>query len=303
MSSAHVFVTSAIGLILATVCVSGQTPAGGLSIERVFGPEVPTGPYKHPACLTELANGDLYLVYYGGQGEYARDTAVFGSRLAKGGRTWTPPQAIARDPFRSLGNGVVWQAPDGLVWLFYVVRYGETWSTSRIQAKISRDNAATWSDAFMLHEGAGMMVRNRPIVLARRRLSAAHLPRDGQRPRGRRRREHVALPPVSEGVRTVEADRRHPVEEGQHPAGRRRGLARAPDRLLPARRRLRTDHRWLDGARGVHRRRLDLERGTRLHVPEPERGGGFPEACERQPAAGVQRQHDEAHAARRRAFD
>ena len=36
---------------------------------------------------------------------------------------------------------------------------------SRIQAKISRDNAATWSDAFMLHEGAGMMVRNRPIVL------------------------------------------------------------------------------------------------------------------------------------------
>ena len=165
MSTAQVCVASAICVILATVGVSAQTPAGGLSIERVFGPEVPTGPYKHPACLTELANGDLYLVYYGGQGEYARDTAVFGSRLAKGSATWTPPLAIARDPFRSLGNGVVWQAPDGLVWLLYVVRYGETWSTSRIQAKISRDNAATWSDAFMLHEGAGMMVRNRPIVL------------------------------------------------------------------------------------------------------------------------------------------
>ena len=27
-----------------------------------------TGPYKHPACLTELSNGDLYLVYYGGAG-------------------------------------------------------------------------------------------------------------------------------------------------------------------------------------------------------------------------------------------
>jgi predicted neuraminidase len=135
------------------------------STERVFGPEIQTGPYKHPACLTGLANGDLYLVYYGGQGEYARDTAVFGSRLAKGETAWTPPQAIARDPFRSLGNGVVWQAPDGVVWLFYVVRYGATWSTSRIQAKISRDNAATWSDAFMLHDGEGMMVRNRPIVL------------------------------------------------------------------------------------------------------------------------------------------
>ena len=43
-----------------------------------------TGPYKHPACLTELSNGDFYLVYYGGAGEYAMDTGVFGSRLRKG---------------------------------------------------------------------------------------------------------------------------------------------------------------------------------------------------------------------------
>ena len=152
-------------LVVAAATVTGQVAPSTLTTERVFGPEVATGPYKHPACVTDLANGDLYLVYYGGQGEYARDTAVFGSRLARGSSAWTPPQAIARDPFRSLGNGVVWQAPDGVVWLFYVVRYGATWSTSRIQAKVSRDNAATWSDAFMLHEGEGMMVRNRPIVL------------------------------------------------------------------------------------------------------------------------------------------
>jgi len=140
--------------------------AGELRIERVFGPEVKTGPYKHPACLTELDNGDLYLVYYGGEGEYATDTAVFGSRLKRGDTTWTAPIAIARDPFRSLGNGVIWQAPDGLVWLFYVVRFGDTWSTSRIQAKVSRDRAETWSDAFMISLDAGIMVRNRPIVLS-----------------------------------------------------------------------------------------------------------------------------------------
>ena len=136
------------------------------TIGRVFGPEVPTGPYKHPACLTELDNGDLYLVYFGGEGEYARDTAVFGSRRAKGSASWSAPVAIARDPQRSLGNAVVWQAPDGVVWLFYVVRYGATWSTSRIQARVSRDGAVTWSDPIMLHEAEGMMVRNRPIVLA-----------------------------------------------------------------------------------------------------------------------------------------
>ena len=140
--------------------------AGDLAIERVFGPEIKTGPYKHPACLTELANGDLYLVYYGGEGEYATDTAVYGSRKKKGEATWSAPAPIARDPIRSVGNGVIWQGPDGLVWLFYVVRDGETWSTSRVQFKVSRDGAKTWPDASVLSNVPGTMVRGLPIVLA-----------------------------------------------------------------------------------------------------------------------------------------
>ncbi len=141
--------------------------AGELAIKRLFGPEVPTGPYKHPACMTELKNGDLYLVYYGGQGEYAVNTSVFGSRLKQGESRWSEPKPIAHDPFRSVGNGVVWEAPDGIVWLFYVVRYGETWSTSRLQFKISHDNAETWSDASVLSLDEGDMVRGRPIVLSK----------------------------------------------------------------------------------------------------------------------------------------
>jgi predicted neuraminidase len=139
--------------------------AGELTTMRVFGPEIPTGRYKHPASMTELKNGDLYLVYYGGGGEYAVDTSVFGSRLKRGETQWTNPKPIAHDPFRSAGNGVVWEAPDGVVWLFYVVRFGETWSTSRVQVKVSRDGAETWSDASVLSLDEGTMVRNRPIVL------------------------------------------------------------------------------------------------------------------------------------------
>jgi len=139
--------------------------AAELRVERMFGPEIKTGPYKHPARIEELKNGDLYAVYYGGEGEYATNTGVFGSRLKQGGRKWSSPIRIAHDPFRSLGNGVVWQSPEGLVWLFYVVRYGETWSTSRVQAKVSHDNAETWSDAFPLVSDEGMMVCNKPIVL------------------------------------------------------------------------------------------------------------------------------------------
>jgi len=38
--------------------------------ERVFGREHP-GPYKHPASITQLDNGDLYVAYYGGAGTAA----------------------------------------------------------------------------------------------------------------------------------------------------------------------------------------------------------------------------------------
>lgn len=152
--------------ILVLAAAAAISAAAGPKLERIFGPEVRTGPYKHPACITELNNGDLYLVYYGGGGEYDTDTAVYGSRLPKGATAWSAPRPIARDPFRSAGNGVVWQAPDGTVWLFYVVRFGATWSDSRIQVKVSHDNAATWSDASLLTLEPGTMVRNRPIVLS-----------------------------------------------------------------------------------------------------------------------------------------
>jgi len=53
-----------------------------IETRRVFGPEYP-GRYKHPASHTQLVNGDLYLAYYGGSGEYGDDTAVYASRLTE----------------------------------------------------------------------------------------------------------------------------------------------------------------------------------------------------------------------------
>ena len=153
------FVSASV--LLFGLSLSGQQ----IKIEKIFGPETKTGDYKHPSCITELQNGDLYLTYYGGEGEYAQATSVFAARLKKGSRRWTEPVAIARNPFQSMGNPVVWQAPDGRVWLFFVVRPGETWSTSRIMAKVSQDLGNTWSDSFVLVWQEGSMVRGRPIVL------------------------------------------------------------------------------------------------------------------------------------------
>lgn len=139
--------------------------ADEIVIRRVFGPEVP-GEYKHPSSITELDNGDLYLVYYGGSGEYGTDTAVWGARKPRGSDEWTMPQVIADTPFHTDGNAVIWQGPDERVWLFYVTTYGETWSSSRINGRFSADGARTWSDPFMMTFEPGTMVRSHPIVLA-----------------------------------------------------------------------------------------------------------------------------------------
>lgn len=160
-----VSVRTVLVVVLLALAAVPATADDDIRIERVFGPELPDA-YKHPVSMTELANGDLYLVYYGGSGEYGNDTLVRGARLVKGTTQWTKPVVIADAPFRSEGNGVVWQAPDGIVWLFYVSRYGPTWSNSRIKFKISRDGAKTWSDSDMLSFEEGTMVRSRPIVLA-----------------------------------------------------------------------------------------------------------------------------------------
>ncbi len=123
------------------------------------------GPYRHPSMFDELDNGDLYAVYYGGAGEYEGDTAVYGFRKPHGSDTWTKPQIIADTPGLSEGNAVIWQGPDGTVWLFYLTRYGETWSTSRIKYKTSNDGARTWTDSRLLSFEEGLMVRAHPIVL------------------------------------------------------------------------------------------------------------------------------------------
>lgn len=159
------YLTDVIRTLFLFLLVIAILPGAHFTTERVFGPEVPTGTYKHPASITAFDNGDLYICYYGGAGEYATDTSVYGARLKKGETKWSEPKVIAHDPFRSTGNGVVWQAPDKTVWLFYVIRFGDTWSDSRVAAKVSHDRAETWSDASMLDLRQGMMVRNHPIAL------------------------------------------------------------------------------------------------------------------------------------------
>src|SRR5438105_15569832 len=102
----------AFSLSLPLLVSAGLLGGAEIVTERVFGPELP-GKYKHPASITELRNGDLYLVYYGGAGEYSDESTVYGARQRKGEKTWSKPKQITQRPKQPEGNAVIWQAPDG----------------------------------------------------------------------------------------------------------------------------------------------------------------------------------------------
>lgn len=143
--------------------LTGTGFAEEVAIQTIFGPEIP-GKYKHPASITELDNGDLMMTYFGGDGEYEPNSAIYGATLAKGSDTWTKPRLLANTPGRMDGNCVIWQTPHGDVWLLYVTRYGKQWSTARIKLKISKDGGKTFSDSLLVTEDRGFMVRSKPIV-------------------------------------------------------------------------------------------------------------------------------------------
>ncbi|MFA6241708.1 MAG: sialidase family protein [Candidatus Hydrogenedentales bacterium] len=152
------------GVVVSIILGSLALAVDDIRMSTVIGKEFP-GEYKHPATFTELDNGDLLLAYYGGGGEYEGESKVWAMRLAKGSETWSTPVVIADTPFLGEGNPVVWQAPDGVVWLFYVQRHGDTWSDSRIRGKISKDGGHTWSDSFDVTYDKGTMVQGLPIAL------------------------------------------------------------------------------------------------------------------------------------------
>ena len=118
----------------------------------------------HPSTFDVLDNGDFYAAYYGGDGEYAWNTAVYGTRRLKGETTWSRACCHCQQPVSIHGQSraLAGAGRGGLAFLRGSVL--STWSSSRIMAKISRDRCESWSDAFPITFEEGT-THSRPIVL------------------------------------------------------------------------------------------------------------------------------------------
>ena len=113
--------------------------------------------FVHSPALTEMSNGDLMAVWYGGPpGPINRDLALYMSTYDHSGDTWTDVRLITdrkqteADVGRSIytiGNPVLLTDSKGRIWLFYVTASLPGWSSSAINLKTSDDNGKTWTTA------------------------------------------------------------------------------------------------------------------------------------------------------------
>jgi predicted neuraminidase len=135
--------------------------------ELIFD-EIPGAPVHHCSSITEAANGDLLVSWYGGSYESSDDQVIFLSRRVKGSHEWTKPKVLIRSPGKPPGNAVLFTDDRKRVWLVWGRMEGEQpmvrgtgWDACRLFFRTSDDNGNTWTqDKPFFHDTLGWLPRN-----------------------------------------------------------------------------------------------------------------------------------------------
>lgn len=126
---------------------------------------LPTHPSVHASTVEALPGGDLLAAFYAGTVEKAKDITIFQTRYLSSEARWTPPEIAVADADFSLGNPVLFMAPDDVLWLYYLVMRGDKWYKCTLHAKTSRDLGRTWQHAQDFPASLGWTIRNNLILL------------------------------------------------------------------------------------------------------------------------------------------
>jgi len=127
--------------------------------------KMPGRPQCHASTITQLPDGDILAAWFAGEYEKAKDVAILSSRLPDGASSWSTPVVLNDAPGLSEGNPVLFSAPDGITWFFYLVMYGDMWDHCKVHYRTSADSAKTWSEEKTLIKRKGFALRNLPIIL------------------------------------------------------------------------------------------------------------------------------------------
>ncbi len=147
--------------------------AAVVEVPRFVRSIIPTDPskypYNHVASISELPNGDLLIVWGAGSRELGEDTVIVMSRRRIGESTWSPPVVVADRPGFADANPVLFVDDRGVVRLYYVEMFGDTFCLGTVKQRISDNQGRSWSKPDTALDAICVMVRNRPIVTRRGR--------------------------------------------------------------------------------------------------------------------------------------
>lgn len=127
----------------------------------------PIFPSAHAANLLELKNGDLLCAWFSGTWEGNSDVAIVLSRLTARSSQWTKPQVVDHHEGESYQNPVLFEAPDGDLWLFHTTQgAGAGQANAKVLVAKSKDKGKTWSGPSLLFDQPGAFVRHPLLALA-----------------------------------------------------------------------------------------------------------------------------------------
>ena len=123
-------------------------------------------PSSHASSIIQLSDGDMFCAWYSGKNEGAKDVAVWASRYERKTNQWTPPYVLADTPKKPEGNPVLFAAPDGKVYLYFVTIEGFNWAMSSIKYIVSEDGGKNFGPVRIFRKKWGWMPRNHLVQLA-----------------------------------------------------------------------------------------------------------------------------------------
>jgi predicted neuraminidase len=152
-------------------------PPKTFNYEEFISP--PSSIQVHVASLTELKDGTLAAVWYGGKYEGSKDTFIFLTTHAPGkDNSWTEPRGIVgrtsatkelKRYIKKVGNPLIFSDAEDRLWLLFVTVSVGGWSGSSLNVKISEDRGETWSPAQRLtlspFFNISELARNNPVPL------------------------------------------------------------------------------------------------------------------------------------------
>ncbi len=132
--------------------------------ERRWDAFIPSpSPQNHAAFLSRRPDGTLACVWFGGTMEGMPDISIHMSVLDEATSQWSPATVLVDDRGRSEQNPLLFNAPDGTVWLLYTSQISGNQDTSVVRRRVSQDGGKNFGPAETMIGDAGTFIRQ-PIV-------------------------------------------------------------------------------------------------------------------------------------------